>query len=100
MRVVKFVKTIFVDSSRQNKSQALVDIDGQEVIVDFWIDLIDQWGKEDVKIFICAEALKDTGNLVDAHNFLKPYAKDGTWFQNWMNDYPLQNNILVVDPLA
>lgn len=116
MATATFVKTSLLDTTDQTKSQAIVDVDGTEVTVDFWYSLIPQYGKEGTKEAICAEALKQTGNLADAHVLLKPNAegkitldKEGkvasdtrNWQQKWLDDYPIVINPSVpeVDPLV
>jgi len=116
MATATFVKTSFVDASDQTHSIAIVNVDGAEVEVRFWLSLIDLWGKDDTKQYICAEALKQTGNLADAHALLKPSVagkltldKDGkvtsdtrNWQQKWLNDYPIviAPSVPEVDPLV
>lgn len=115
MAKATFIKTSMVDSTGLGKSVAVVDVDGEEIQIDFWLDLIDQWGKEGTKQFLCAEALWATGNQVDAHGVLKPGAtgkinldKEGkvitdtrSWQQRWIDEHALQTNIEpVADPLA
>ena len=116
MATATFVKTSLVDTTDQTKSQAIVDVDGQEITVDFWFSLIAQYGKEGTKEAICAEALKQTGNLADAHALLEPNAtgeitldKDGkvatdtrNWQQKWLDDYPIVvvPSVPEVDPLV
>lgn len=116
MATAIFVKTHLVDSTDATKSQAVVTVEGQEVIVAFWHSLIEQWGKDGVKQFVCAEALKDTGNLTDAHELLKADAKgkitldtDGkvtsdtrSWQKKWMDENPIVPvpSEPEVDPLA
>jgi hypothetical protein len=98
-----FLKTSMVDSTSQMKSLATVDVDGVSVTIEFWYDLIDQWGKEGVKQYLCAEALKATGNLSDALAVLSDGAtgsikldKDGkvisdtrSWQQKWIDENPV-----------
>lgn len=116
MATATFVKTSLFDSTGASKSLAIVDVDGQEVTVDYWSDLIEQWGKDGVKQFVCAEALKTTGNLADAHNLLKVNATgkltldtDGkvtsdtrSWQKKWMDENPIVPvpSEPEVDPLA
>lgn len=116
MATATFVKTSLVDTTDQSKSQAIVDVDGIEVTVDFWYSIIGQYGKEGTKDFLCAEALKATGNLVDAHALLKATAtgkvtldKEGkvtadtrNWQARWLDDYPILPvpSEPVVDPLV
>lgn len=116
MATATFVKTSLFDSTGASKSLAIVNVDGQEVTVDYWSDLIEQWGKDGVKQFVCAEALKNTGHLADAHEFLKSDATgkitlgtDGkvtadtrSWQKKWIDENPI---VVVpsepeVDPLA
>lgn len=116
MATATYVKTSLVDSTDATKSQAVVTVEGQEVIISFWHSLIEQWGKEGVKQFVCAEALKETGNLADAHKLLKAGATgkltldtDGkvtadtrSWQKKWIDENPI---VLIpaepeVDPLA
>jgi hypothetical protein len=115
MTTVKFVRTSMLDSTRQSKSVAIVEVNGIEIEIDFWVELIEQWGKEGTKQFLCAEALLRTGNLADAHELLKPDAtgklvtdKDGlviqdsrSWQQSWIDSYPIKIvEHILVDPLA
>lgn len=108
MATATFVRTL----SLEEKSTALIEVDGVEVVVDFWVELIDQWGKEAVKQYLCAEALRKVGFLTDAHELLQADAKgkltvdtEGVvtedtrnWQQNWLDSYPLP--VKIVDPLA
>ena len=116
MATAKFVKTSLLDRTDQSKSQAIVTVDDQEVTVDFWYSIIDQYGKDGTKAWLCAEALKQTGNLADAHTLLKINAtgtvtldKDGkvvtdtrNWQQRYIHNYPIVPvpSEPVVDPLA
>jgi hypothetical protein len=116
MAIATFVKTEVVDTTNQQKSQAIVDVDGQEVIVEFWYNLIDVMGKDEVKTFLCAEALSRTGNLQDAHDLLVKDASGEvvenpkgnprfTDTRNWQKSWLYANPIIVtpsepeVDPL-
>jgi hypothetical protein len=114
MATATFVKTSLVDTTDQTKSQAIVEVDGVETTVDFWLSLIDVWGKEDTKLYLCAEALWQTGNYVDAHNLLKTVATgkitvdaDGkvtsdtrTWQKRWIDEHSLPIPVEVdFDPL-
>ena len=103
MATATFVKTSLVDATDATKSQAVVTVEGQEVIISFWHSLIEQWGKDGVKQFVCAEALKETGNLADAHELLKSDATgkitlgtDGkvtsdtrSWQKKWIDENPI-----------
>lgn len=115
MATATFLRTQSADPTDQNHSIAIVDVDGVEVEVNFWLSLIDQWGKEQTKQFICAEALWKTGNYVDAHDLLKTDAtgkitldKDGkvvsdtrNWQKRWIDEYSLPIPVEVgFDPLA
>lgn len=115
MATATFIKTSLVDSTNENKSQAIVDVDGKEITVDFWFDLIEQWGKEGVKQYVCAEALWQTGNFTDAHELLKVDATgkvtldaEGkvksdtrTWQKKWIDEHSLPVPADVwADPLA
>lgn len=110
-----FVKTKSVDTTSNVHSVGIVDVDGSEVEVNFWYSIIDKWGKYDTKTYLCAEALKQTGNLQDAHILLQPSAtgtltKDDNggwvdtrnWQQNWIDSYPIVGVSVIpeVDPLA
>jgi hypothetical protein len=92
-----------------------VDVDGVEVEVRFWLSTITVWGKDGTKQYICAEALWQTENYIDAHDFLKADAtgkitldKDGkvatdtrNWQQRWIDEHPLPIPADVwEDPLA
>jgi hypothetical protein len=116
MAAATFIKTSLVDSTSSVHSQAIVEVDGVETTVNFWFDLIEQWGKEGVKQYVCAEALKQTGNLVDAIDILKPDAtgkvtldKDEkvssdtrSWQKKWIDENPIvpAPSAPEVDPLA
>lgn len=116
MATATFVKTSLLDTTDLSKSQAIVAVDGNEITVDFWYSIIDQYGKDGTKAWLCAEALKQTGNLADAQNLLKASAtgtitldKDGkvvsdtrNWQQRWIDDYPIvpMPSEPVIDPLA
>lgn len=104
-------KTIkLVDTSSQMYSVAVVDVDGEEVEVNFWYSLIDQWGKEDTKKWLCAEALWSFGQFQSAIDLLKDEAvgtvtKDTdtrNWQQNWLDHHhmPATQVQPEVDPLA
>jgi len=116
MATATFVKTSLVGGSSSIPSQAIVDVDGAEVTINFWIELIDQWGKEGVKQYVCAEALKNTGNVADAHKVLEADATgtvkldtDGkvtsdtrSWQKKWIDENPVITAPAQpeVDPLA
>lgn len=115
MAISKFIKTGLSDPTSGARSQAIVEIDGQEVPVDFWYEIIDQWGKEGAKQYLCAEALWSTGNYQDAFDLLRATAsgsygkdKDGNpydtrnWQQNWIDNHqvPVILSVQEVDPLA
>lgn len=116
MATATFIKTSLVDTTNAAHSQAIVQVDDTEITVNFWFDLIEQWGKEGVKQYVCAEALKSTGNLVDAIDILKPDAtgqvtldKDGkvssdtrSWQKKWIDENPIVPALSApeVDPLA
>lgn len=115
MATATFVKTSSVDTSDQTHSIAIVDVDGVEVEVRFWLSTITVWGKDGAKAYICAEALWQTGNYVDAHAFLKTDAtgkitldEDGkvssdtrNWQQCWIDEHSLPIPADVwEDPLA
>ena len=115
MATATFVKTSLVDNSDQTKSIAVIDVDGNEVQVEFWFSLINSLGKEDTKTCLCAEALIRTGNFIDAHELLTPIAtgsitKDENgnkvdnrnWAKNWLDAYPIptQQTVNEIDPLA
>lgn len=115
MATASFVKTSFVDTSDRTHSVAVIDVDGVEIEIRFWISLIDLWGKDGTKQYLCAEALWQTGNCVDAHDFLKADAtgkitlgSDGkvtsdtrTWQKKWIDEHSLPVPAEVwSDPLA
>lgn len=115
MATAKFVKTGLSDPVSNVKSQAIIDVNGKEVTVEFWYEIIDQWGKEGSKQYLCAEALWATGNYQDAIDLLKSSAsgsigkdKDGSpfdtrnWQQNWIDNHqiPVVLSVPEVDPLA
>ena len=94
-------------------STAVIDVDGVEVDIQFNYLLIEQWGKEGVKQYLCAEALLKTGNVSDAFKLLSvdatgkiTYDKEGrissdtrTWQKRWTD----QNAVATapeVDPLV
>lgn len=104
MATATFVKTNLIDNTNETKSQAIIEVDGQEVTVEFWYNLINVMGKDDVKTFLCAEALKQTGNLQDAHDLLiaeatgdivenpdgKPRFTDTrNWQKSWIDANPI-----------
>lgn len=92
-------------------STAVIDVDGVEVDIQFNYLLIEQWGKEGTKQYICAEALWQTGNFADAHEILKVDATgkitldaEGkvssdtrTWQKKWIDEHSLP---VSADPLA
>lgn len=116
MATATFIKTSLVDSTDLSKSQAIVNVNDEEVVVSFWLSLVDAWGKEGVKQYICAEALWQTGNYVDAHELLKVDATgkvtldaEGkvksdtrTWQKKWIDGNPIVKTSVTpeVDPLV
>ena len=110
MATAKFVRTSLVDPSGKSKAVGIVDVDGMEVVVEFWYELIDQWGKEGTKQFLCAEALWQTGNKADAIALLKADAKGSVgkdfdtrnWQQNWIDNHTVEPDPVEpeIDPLA
>lgn len=117
MAQATFLKTSVVDQTNQAKSQAIVDVEGSEVTVEFWYNLIDVMGKEDVKTFLCCEALKKTGNLQDAHDLISGDAEGEieenakanprfvdkrNWQKSWLDDNPIvaTPSTPEVDPLV
>ena len=114
MATATFIKTNVADPSSVIKSQASVDVDGVEVTVEFWFELIQQWGKEGAKQYLCAEALWATGYYQDAIDLLQPEAtgtiskdkEDNTidtrnWQANWLDNHPLPTTQSTeVDPLV
>jgi hypothetical protein len=115
MAKATFVKTSMVDTSDQAQSVGIVDVDGVTVEIKFWISLIDQWGKEGTKQYICAEALWQTENYADAHALLNADATgkitvgaDGkvtsdtrSWQKKWIDEHslPIPTDVWE-DPLA
>lgn len=100
MAVANFVKIV----ENGSKAKALVQVDEKEVIVEFWSELIEQWGEEGTKTFLCAEALWKTNNFQEAKELLQ---KDATgtvdknkdtrnWQQNWLDAHtiPVQKELL------
>lgn len=67
---VEFLRTEAIDPTGANKSVAIVKVAGKEVKVEFWYELIETLGKEDVKKYLFVEALKDRGFLVEARNLI------------------------------
>jgi hypothetical protein len=116
MATATFIKTSLVDTTNAAHSQAIVQVDDTEITVNFWFDLIEQWGKEGVKQFVCAEALKQSDNIADAHALLQADAigtvtldKDGkvvsdtrSWQKKWIDENPIKPVPAEpeVDPLA
>ena len=114
MATATFVKTGLADKTGSLKSQAVVNVDGVEVTVEFWYELIDQWGKDGAKQFLCAEALWQTGNYQDAVDSLSSDANGSVgkdkagvptdtrnWQQNWIDNHPVPAVLAEpdVDPL-
>jgi hypothetical protein len=110
-----FVRTGLADTTGQIKSQAVIDVDGEEVTVEFWYDLIEQWGKDGAKQYLCAEALWQTGNYADAQAIIYPNATGligqdmsgaptdtRNWQQNWLDNHPIPAVLseLELDPLV
>lgn len=110
MAVAKFIRTGLVDPSGVSKAVAVVNVDGHEIQIEFWYELIDQWGKEGTKQFLCAEALWQTGNKADAIALLKTDATGSVgkdfdtrnWQKNWIDNHPVEVEPVVpeIDPLA
>ena len=116
MATAEFIRTIKIDSSNQTKSEAIVSVDENEIVIPFWYNLIDVMGKEELKIFLCAEALKESGNLQDAHDLISADAKGSiienakanprfvdnrNWQKSWIDDNPINQKPSApkVDPL-
>lgn len=110
MATAQYVKLGFTDPSGVKKSSAVVSVNGAEIAVEFWYDIIAQWGKDQVKTFLCAEALWLTGNYADVHKLLEKSAsgevgvdEDGkpvdtrNWQKNYLDHHPLP--VAVTDPL-
>lgn len=102
---IQIIKTEKISDYYANST---IEIDNEMVEIGFWLDLIDQWGKDDLKTFLFAEAMKKTNNLLDAHNLLKTGATGGivldqkgnktdtrNWKQNWIDSYPVKTNELI-----
>lgn len=115
MATAKFVRTSLIDSANVGKAAAVVEVDGVEVVIEFWYDLIDQWGKEGTKQYLCAEALWQTGNQNDAIALLQAGAKGSAgvneggepydtrnWQQNWIDNHKPESQYVApeIDPLA
>ncbi len=115
MATATFVKTSFVDTTDQTHSVAIIDVDGTEVEVRFWISLIDKFGKDGTKQCLCAEGLWQTGNYTDSHALLESDATgkitldvDGkvesdtrSWQKKWIDEHSLPIPADVwEDPLA
>lgn len=109
MATAKYVKVTFSDPSSQRKSIAVIDVAGVEVFVEFWPEIIYQWGKDQAKTFLCAEALWLTGNYADVHKLLEKSAtgeigldENGNpvdtrnWQKNYLDNHPIP--AVVVDP--
>ena len=116
MATATFIKTGLADKTSQSKSQAIIEVDGEEVTVDFWYELIDQWGKDGTKQFLCAEALLQKGFPQDAIDTLSSDASGTitldnkgivlsdtrTWQQRWIDDKNVitSSDLIDIDPLA
>lgn len=107
MAKAKFLRTI----ENTPKAKAIVQVESQEVIVEFWPELATQWGKDATKLYLCAEALWQTGFYADAKALLTKGAsgsigegEDGkpvdtrNWQQNWLDAHIIP--VATVDPLA
>jgi hypothetical protein len=68
---------------------ATVDVDGEDVTVQFPYYVIDAYGIDDVHLYSCAEALFEKGFTKDAEALLLPLASGGLQFD--------PNTITVVD---
>ena len=102
------IKIIKTEKINKDYGKSTVELDNKIVEIGFWLDLINQWGKEDLKIYIYAEALKELNKLNEAHNLLKNDA-NGTfeidengnkidnrnWKKNWIDSYPILANDLI-----
>lgn len=78
----KFIEFNFIDETSQMKSNAVVQVCNDLHIVPFWHELIDQWGMEDLKEYLCAEALFYANFKEDAIELLKPKANGELVIEN------------------
>lgn len=109
MVTAEFSRTALVDTESNSHSVAIVLVNGNEVDVHFWYEIIEQMGKEDAKILLCLEALWQEGFYQEAHDLIVDDAtgeyKDNVdtrnWQQNWLDGHKIPPVIHVpkVDPL-
>lgn len=100
-----FVETSFVGNNHiKSVAKILVSDEGfndMEVEVYFWNDIVEQWGLEDSKKFLCAEALVRCGCVQQARDLMNTI-KDGrgvkSWAKQWLEENPLPTP--AVDPFA
>lgn len=82
------------------KLKSIIRVGNTEVSVEYWGELLEQWGESDLNDFLYAEALKQLGEIDDAVVFLSGKAS-GTltknasggwvdtrnWQANWIESY-------------
>ena len=82
------------------KLKSIVRVGNAKVEVEYWSELLEQWGESDFNDFLYAEALKELGEINDAVVFLSAKAS-GTltknesggwvdtrnWQANWIESY-------------
>lgn len=108
----KFIRTEQLDPTDRIKSLAIIEINGEEVLVPFWYSITQIYSKEDAKDLICAEGLISRGYFAEARILIQNRAsgeaiKDDlgniiedsrNWRQNWLDNNPNIQNIFI-DPL-
>lgn len=112
---IQFIKTKYFDPTDTKKSIAVVSLNEVEIEYPFWYSMIDTWGKEESKLIILANVLKDSGYLEDAIQLIKPYSKgdskttvngadiyheDGrNWAKVWLDNNSIELPKIEIDPL-
>lgn len=112
---IEFIKTKFFDVADIKKSIAVVRLNEVELEYHFWYSMINTWGKEETKMMILADVLKDNGYVQDAIDLIKPHAKgsskvtingadiyheDGrNWAQIWLDNNQIEPAKIETDPL-
>lgn len=92
-----YVRTDLIGSG-ETKSIVVVQVDEVEVQVQFWNELIEQWGKDGVKSFVEAEALWALGFHQDSHDKLSLVTDE--WGTRWISEHPIPVEIPVTDLLG
>lgn len=98
-----YVRTVDVGQEPDRKAVSVVNINGQEISVSWWPSLIQQWGKEETKAYIEAEALVAIGLTIEGRTKVEQYASGHisdtedtrNWAQRWIDEHA---DVTVAEP--